>query len=71
MKKKFLLILVFISPIILSFVILILDRFLNALPGSFFNMRFWEEVSFMEKYLYVSTILGTYLLFKEESNKNK
>lgn len=71
MKKKFLLILVFISPIILSFVILILDRFLNALPGSFFNMRFWEEVRFMEKYLYVSTILGTYLLFKEESNKNR
>ena len=71
MKKKFLLILVFISPIILSFVILIFDRFLNALPGSFFNMRFWEEVSFMEKYLYVSTILGTYLLFKEESNKNR
>lgn len=71
MKKKFLLILVFISPIILSFVILILDRFLNALPGSFFNMRFWEEVSFMEKYLYLSTILGTYLLYKDYSDKDK
>lgn len=71
MKKKFLLILVFISPIILSFVILIFDRFLNALPGSFFNMRFWEEVSFMEKYLYVSTILGTYLLYKDYSDKDK
>lgn len=71
MKKKFLLILVFISPIILSFVILILDRFLNALPGSFFNMRFWDEVEFMKKYLYASTILGTYLLYKDYSDKDK
>lgn len=71
MKKKFLLILVFISPIILSFVILSLDRFLNALPGSFFNMRFWDEVEFMKKYLYASTILGTYLLYKDYSDKDK
>ena len=71
MKKKFLLVLVFISPIILSFVILILDRFLNALPGSFFNMRFWDEFEFMKKYLYASTILGTYLLYKDYPDKNK
>lgn len=71
MKKKFLLILVFISPIILSFSILIIDRFLNVLTISFFNMRFWEEAEFMKKYLYASTILGTYLLYKDEANKNK
>lgn len=71
MKKKFLLMLVFVSPIILSFLILILDRFLNVLPISFFNMRFWEEVEFMKKYLYASTILGTYLLYKDYSDKDK
>ena len=71
MKKKFLLMLVFVSPIILSFLILILDRFLNVLPISFFNMRFWEEAEFMKKYLYASTILGTYLLYKDYSDKNK
>lgn len=71
MKKKFLLILVFISPIILSFVILILYRFLNVLSCSFFNMRFWEEAEFMKKYLYASTILGTYLLYKDHSDKDK
>lgn len=71
MKKKFLLILVFISPIILSFLILILDRFLNVIPISFFNMRFWEEAEFMKKYLYISTILGTYLLYKDYSDKDK
>ena len=70
MKKKFLLLL-FISPLILSFVILILDRFLDVLPGSFFNMRFWDEVEFMKKYLYASTILGTYLLYKDYSDKDK
>lgn len=71
MKKKFLLILVFISPIILSLVILILYKFLNVLPGSLFNMSFWDEAEFMKKYLYASTILGTYLLYKDEANKNK
>ncbi|MDU6742777.1 MAG: hypothetical protein E6439_00495 [Peptoniphilus harei] len=71
MKKKFLLMLVFVSPIILSFLILILDRFLNVLPISFFNMRFWEEAEFMKKYLYASTILGTYLLYKDYSDKDK
>lgn len=63
--------LVFVSPIILSFLILILDRFLNVLPISFFNMRFWEEAEFMKKYLYASTILGTYLLYKDYSDKDK
>lgn len=71
MKKKFLLLLVFVSPLILSFVILFLDRFLNALPCSFFNMRFWEEAEFMKKYLYLSTILGTYLLYKDYSDEDK
>ena len=71
MKKKFLLMLVFVSPIILSFLILILDRFLNVLPISFFNMRFWEEAEIMKKYLYASTILGTYLLYKDYSDKDK
>lgn len=71
MKKKFLLMLVFVSPIILSFLILILDRFLNVIPISFFNMRFWEEAEFMKKYLYISTILGTYLLYKDYSDKDK
>ena len=71
MKKKFLLMLVFVSPIILSFLILILDRFLNVLPISFLNMRFWEEAEFMKKYLYASTILGTYLLYKDYSDKDK
>lgn len=71
MKKKFLLMLVFVSPIILSFLILILDKFLNVLPISFFNMRFWEEAEFMKKYLYASTILGTYLLYKDYSDKDK
>lgn len=72
MKKNFLLILVFINPIILTYILLILLNLLEKIPmESFWNLTYFDSVEYMRKYLYISTILGTYLLYKEESNKNK
>ncbi|OLR64492.1 hypothetical protein BIV18_02480 [Peptoniphilus porci] len=72
MKKKFLLILVFINPFVLTYILLILLNLLEKIPmHTFLNLRYFDSVEYMRNYLYISTILGTYLLYKEELNKNK